>query len=625
MNNDFIELSNGLKMPDFAIGSSSSDNALMVELSIKYGLRFFDTAYMYNSESDFGAAFEKCINEGLIKREDLFIQSKAPHNKIGYNSTLVEFENSLKKLKCDYLDSYLIHYPHREHENWRELTLDKWRALETLYKQGKVKAIGVSNFLPHHLDFIMQNAEIKPMINQIELNPLRHQNYTIEYCRAHNIAVQAWAPLGSGRCFYNPIIKQLANKYHTSVLSFVLNWHQQKGYIPILGVNSEEEIVEVSHRVQFNISDEDMLILDDLKENSSGCHTDSVLVDWIPEIPQKKLVQESPFTSKKIVFKLFGFLPIFRVEEVSPDKKKFYFLNLLLLKTQPKPLLNCRKWKKSEKISGKYKIEQVFNDQNNFLECPVWDKKNNIIYCVASSDSKIYKVDVKKQTFEVIPTTKGVIGSIDILPDGWLISAEEHGIFKINPQTQERIYLTQLKPENKYVYGQGMFTYNDGKLDARGRFVVGTSSRYNNNKLYSFDGKSQRVLEHNIGLSNGIAWNKDNTVMYYVDSDTKKVAKYHYNIETGDAFFDSYVIEFTQGTPDGICMDENDNLWIAEFDGQRVSKWNTEDYTKVDEINFPVYVTSCCLAGKNNEYLYVTTCKAINSEKSSGLFRIKIK
>lgn len=618
-NNEILRM-----FPPLAIGADGDNCGKFIETAIKYGFRFFDSAYMYESEKVVGNIVSKFIMEG-INRSDFFIQSKAPHNKVGYNSTLVEFNNTLKKMNLTYLDSYLIHYPQREHDNWRELTIDKWRALEKLYLEGKVHRIGVSNFLPHHLDFLMQEASIKPMVNQIELHPLKHQDYTVAYCRENNIAIQAWSPLGSGRCFYNPILKQLAAKYQCSILSFVLSWHYKKGYIPIVGGFSEQELIEISGYSNVDISNEDMEVVGKIKEDSTGCHTETMLVDWIPSIPQKKLAQQPCFTSRKIIYKLFGIIPIFKVEELSPDRKKFYFFNILICKILQSPITKKKNWSKCEKESGNYKIESVFNDNNVFLECPVWDKKNNIIYCIAPFNEKIYSINMLNSTFEVIPTTKGVIGAIDLSSEGILISAEETGIYKLDLKNNVRQFLVQLKPEIKYNFRQNNLYYNDGKLDAKGRFVVGTTSPFNNNRLYSFDGTSSKILENNIGVSNGIAWNKNNTVMYYIDSDTKKVAKYNYNIETGDAFFDSYVIEFSQGTPDGMCIDEHDNLWIAEFDGQRVSKWETKNYTKIDEINFPVWVTSCCLGGANEEYLYVTTCQGKQSKKSSGLFRIKIK
>ncbi|MGX3043799.1 aldo/keto reductase [Helicobacter sp. T3_23-1056] len=622
---DCMKLVNGVNIPNIGIGSSAQDMQLCIYSAIKYGFKFFDTAYMYLSEAKLGSAIKQCMNEGIIKRQDLFIQSKAPHTKAGYSATLKGFDESINKIQTDYLDSYLIHYPQRDKSNWQDLLLDTWYAMEKLYEQGKIRAIGVSNFLPHHLDFLLKNATVYPMINQIELHPQHTQSQALEFCKAHNIQIQAWGPLGCGRSYYSPFIKSLANKYNTSIMNLVLNFHKKQGIIPIMGVRDEFELQEIKNYedIQFDEYDFDKLFM--LNENYTKCHNDSMLVDWENAIPTAvKTVNIDDFVPNERVIKLFGFLPLLKIRNESKHKTKYYFLNIPVAKTKYKYIsLKQRALKKMPK--QKYTIECVFNYNDEFLECPVWDKENELIYCVSSYKNKVYQINPKTKEYLVIPTSNGVVGCIDIDKNGCLIVAEDSGIYKIDIKNNTRTFLIQLKPEMKYNFGQGHFNYNDGKLDAKGRFIVGTAGPYNNNKLYSYDGNSYKVLEHNITISNGIAFSKDNTKMYYTDSSTQKVGLYNYNLETGDAIFERYVIDFDGNTPDGMCIDIDDNLWVAEFDGKKVSKWDTKTFKEIEQIHFPAKCTSVCVGGKDMDYLYVTTFKDEHSAIGGGLYRVKIR
>lgn len=624
-------LHNGIELQMFALGTSETYPQGLIEYAIKNGFRFIDTAFMYKSEECVGRAIKNCIEEGIVKREDLFIQSKAPHIRAGYNCTLEAFEESISKLGVEYLDSYLIHLPMRDRDNWRELAIDTWRAMEKLYKEGKIKSIGVSNFLIHHLEYLMSKAEIKPMINQIELHPFRHQIELVEYCRKREIVLQAWYPVGKGRVFYSEPLKQLSKKYNTSIMKFVIQWHKQKGFIPILGLYSETEIQEALGKIDFEISPEDMAFVDLLDgTQSSGMHTDGRYLDYIPVIPKFPRLQKATLFEPSVrTYKLFGFIPFFKIKDVNINCKQYYLFNILICRCQQKMIIpNKTNWTREEKLSGKYVIEPIFNIQNEFLECPVFDEKNNVLYCVASKNNKIYKIDLTTKEYETIPTLGGIVGSIALNKDGTLLCAEESGIYKLDLKNNERIFLADFKNKDR--------VYNDGKLDAKGRFIVGTSGKFNNGKLYSFDGKQVKVLEENITCSNGIAFSKDNKTMYYIDSESHKVAKYKYNLETGEAIFDKYVIEIEAGTPDGMCIDEDENLWIAEYDGCKISKYETKNYTKIDEIIMPVYPTSVCLAKGSNPHpertsdrggglLYCTTTKAKNSNKYSGLFVIRYK
>ena len=448
---------------------------------------------------------------------------------------------------------------------------------------------------------------------------------------APEIVLQAWYPVGKGRVFYSEPLKQLSKKYNTSIMKFVIQWHKQKGFIPILGLYSETEIQEALGKIDFEISPEDMAFVDLLDgTQSSGMHTDGRYLDYIPVIPKFPRLQKATLFEPSVrTYKLFGFIPFFKIKDVNINCKQYYLFNILICRCQQKMIIpNKTNWTREEKLSGKYVIEPIFNIQNEFLECPVFDEKNNVLYCVASKNNKIYKIDLTTKEYETIPTLGGIVGSIALNKDGTLLCAEESGIYKLDLKNNERIFLADFKNKDR--------VYNDGKLDAKGRFIVGTSGKFNNGKLYSFDGKQVKVLEENITCSNGIAFSKDNKTMYYIDSESHKVAKYKYNLETGEAIFDKYVIEIEAGTPDGMCIDEDENLWIAEYDGCKISKYETKNYTKIDEIIMPVYPTSVCLAKGSNPHpertsdrggglLYCTTTKAKNSNKYSGLFVIRYK
>lgn len=623
--NKFITYNN-IQIPFLGIGTDSQNCAICVDAAIKKGFRFFDTAYMYSTETSLGKVIFSYINDNVVLRSDFFIQTKTPHTKPGYSSTLLEFNNSLNKLQIDYLDSYLIHFPCRDKENWRELTLDTWMAMEKLYKEGKVKVIGVSNFLPHHLDFLIKNSEVKPMINQIEIHPQHSQDHTIEFCKNNNILVQAWSPFGAGRVFYNKIIKDVANNYHTTITNFILNWHLKNDFIPIVGINSDIELEEISNYKEIDILPADLQKVTLQKDDFTNCHNDANLIDWIPVIPYEK--KSSPISALETSvnrFYLFGILPFFKVKKITEFKSKYYLFNILIAKSVKSISIGKANWRKSDYRSGKYIIEPVFNDKNIFLESPVWDRINNLLYCIAEYHNKIYRINPKSNKIETYLTKDGIIGAIDVDFEGNLIIAEDSGIYRLNFDTKMSEFLVQLKPEINGNFPQAKVHYNDGKLDARGRFVVGTASKYNNNKLYSFDGHSVKVIENNITCSNGIAWSLDSSWMYYTDSITKKIGRYFYNLETGNTIFDKYVIEFATGLPDGMCIDIDDNLWVADFIGKRVCKYNTKDFSLIDEIFFPVHVTSCCIGGENLEYLYVTTAQPDNIKISSGLFRIKIR
>ena len=273
---DCFELNNGVKIPCLGYGTykaANNESADIIAMAIEAGYRFFDTASFYETESFLAEA----IARSGLKREDFFITSKVWKSEIGYEQTLQAFSRTLTNLATDYLDLYLIHWPRFELETdaWKQVCINTWKALEKLYKDGKVKAIGLSNFLPHHLDLILENCEIKPMVNQLEFHPGYTQEAAVNYCKQHNILVQAWSPLGRMRVMKHPLIIELSEKYNVSPARICLRYALQKGINSIPKSSSMERMKDNQNIFNFEITLEDMHRLDTLPQTGwSGEHPD---------------------------------------------------------------------------------------------------------------------------------------------------------------------------------------------------------------------------------------------------------------------------------------------------------------------------------------------------------------
>ena len=202
----------------------------------------------------------RAIAESGIPREEIFLTSKLWNPHQGYQSTLDAFARTLDQLQTDYLDLYLIHWPHdrKYFYNWEEMNLETWRAFEKLYRDGSIKAIGVSNFRPRHLKNIMDHAEIMPMVDQVEIHPGMPQDEILAFCREHNMAVEGWSPLSTGRIFSVPEIKEIADKYGKSIAQICLRWSVQRGVIPLPKSVTPSRILENSQIFDFDIADADM-------------------------------------------------------------------------------------------------------------------------------------------------------------------------------------------------------------------------------------------------------------------------------------------------------------------------------------------------------------------------------
>lgn len=258
-------LNNGVKMPWLGIGvfkvEEGPELVKAVKFAIKHGYRSIDTAAIYENEESVGQAILAGMKETGVSREDLFITSKVWNADLGYESTIAAYETSLKKLGLDYLDLYLIHWP--VEGKYKEA----WRALETLYKEGKVKAIGVSNFQIHHLEELMKEAEIKPMVNQVEYHPRLTQKNLQSFCQKQGIQLEAWSPLMQGHLLNNPDLQEIANKYNKSIAQIILRWDLQNGVVTIPKSTKEHRIVENSEVFDFELSKEDMERIDRLNQD----------------------------------------------------------------------------------------------------------------------------------------------------------------------------------------------------------------------------------------------------------------------------------------------------------------------------------------------------------------------
>lgn len=226
-------LSNGVEIPAVGFGTylTGEKDDGTVAAALEAGYRHFDTASFYGTEQALGEA----LKAAGVPREELFLTSKLWKDEMGYENALAAFERSLQKLGSDYLDLYLIHWPRTDDltAEWRQLDRDTWRALEDLYRAGRVRAIGVSNFLPHHLRNLMETAEIAPMVNQIEFHPGYPQTYTVEFCKAHGILPEAWSPLGRTRVLQDERLVGIAAKYGKSVAQLCVRFALQCGVAPL--------------------------------------------------------------------------------------------------------------------------------------------------------------------------------------------------------------------------------------------------------------------------------------------------------------------------------------------------------------------------------------------------------
>ncbi|WP_339321288.1 aldo/keto reductase [Paenibacillus sp. FSL W8-0194] len=259
------KLANGVDMPWLGLGvfkvEEGADLIAAVKAAIKHGYRSIDTAAIYGNESGVGQAIREALKENGLAREELFVTSKVWNQDQGYDETLAAFDVSLSKLGLDVLDLYLIHWPVAGKYK------DTWRALEKLYKDGRVRAIGVSNFHVHHLQDLLSAAEIKPMVDQVEFHPYLAQNELLAFTKEQGIQLEAWSPLMQGELLNQPVLQEIAAKHNKSVAQTILRWDLQKGVVTIPKSIKEHRIIENASIFDFELSPEDMEKIDALNQN----------------------------------------------------------------------------------------------------------------------------------------------------------------------------------------------------------------------------------------------------------------------------------------------------------------------------------------------------------------------
>ena len=232
---DCFVLKNGVKIPCLGYGTwrtpEGNEAVQAVKDAIAAGYRHIDTAQLYGNEKSVGTG----IRESGIPREELFVTTKLKNTEQGYDKTLAACEESLRLLGLEYLDLYLIHWPTPAlyRDNWKQVSRNTWKAFERLYDEKLVRAIGLSNFLPHHIENIEAEANIQPMADQLEIHPFFTQKDTAAYCRKKGIQVQAWSPLGHGTVLDNQVLCEIGSKYHKSSAQIALRWELQQDIIPI--------------------------------------------------------------------------------------------------------------------------------------------------------------------------------------------------------------------------------------------------------------------------------------------------------------------------------------------------------------------------------------------------------
>lgn len=263
-----VTLNSGVRMPQLGFGVfqvSDGDTTDAVSHALAAGYRSIDTAAIYGNEAGTGRA----IAESGINRGDLFITSKLWVADLGYDATLAAFDASLDKLGLDYLDLYLIHWPAPATDRY----LESWRALEQLLADGKVRAIGVSNFLPEHLQKVIDLGGIVPAINQVELHPALQQRDIADFNTAHGIATEAWSPLAQGAVLKEPAVVNIAARHGVTPAQAILRWHLQQGRIIIPKSVTPQRIRENLDVFGFELAAEELSIIDNLdRDGRTGPH-----------------------------------------------------------------------------------------------------------------------------------------------------------------------------------------------------------------------------------------------------------------------------------------------------------------------------------------------------------------
>lgn len=274
-----VKLNNGIEMPVLGFGvmllmGDQCETAVLD--AIEAGYRLFDTAELYGNEQAVGNAIKK----SGVPREELFITTKFGSKEAGEEKTKIAFEKSLRLLQLDYIDLYLIHQPFGD-------IFGSWRAMQDLYSEGKIKAIGVCNFLPDRLMDLIANSGFTPAVNQIETHPFHQQNETQQFLKDNNVQIEAWGPFAEGMngVFTNEVLSSIAAKHNKTVAQVILRWLTQRGVVAIPKSSKKERMIENINIFDFKLSDEDFEQIQtlDTKKSLVFDHRDPAIVKWLSE------------------------------------------------------------------------------------------------------------------------------------------------------------------------------------------------------------------------------------------------------------------------------------------------------------------------------------------------------
>lgn len=322
----YLKANNGIEIPNIAFGTGrlNDDNLVSETLkkAVKAGYKHFDFATDYENLSGVVDGIKYCLRNKFIQRPNLFLTLKISNH--GYDSTIKIVENFLEDLDTKYIDMVLIHYPWDYDKNWKLYIIDTYRALEYLYKQGKIRVIGVSNFEQEHLIHLLNYAIIKPAVNQIEVHPRRQQEELVEFCKSNNIIVEAYSPIMYVKDIN--LLRELGERYNKSFAQIALKWCIQSGFIPICSSKIEEQLIENINIYDFELQESDMNYIKTL---------DSCMYKYDMAAHHYANNAEKFLTYKKF-YKLFGFLPLLKEIRESRRIAKLYFLGIPIMKIDKK-------------------------------------------------------------------------------------------------------------------------------------------------------------------------------------------------------------------------------------------------------------------------------------------------
>ncbi len=274
-------LANGVQIPCIGFGTwqveEGEEARKSVLAALEAGYRHIDTAQGYANEASVGQA----VKDSGLSRSEVFITSKLGNNIRGYQQTLDAFQASLDRLQTDYMDLFLIHWPRPVmfKDDWEQQNAETWRAFETLYQEEKLRAVGISNFHPHHIEALLKTATVAPMVNQIRLAPGDTQDEVVDYSREKGMLLEAYSPLGVGKVMEVPQMKELARKYGKSIAQIAIRWSLQRGYLPLPKSVTPARIQENAQVFDFELTPEDVQLIADLK-GVVGFSADPDTITW---------------------------------------------------------------------------------------------------------------------------------------------------------------------------------------------------------------------------------------------------------------------------------------------------------------------------------------------------------